>query len=184
MHSTSRGAGRSLLVAVLATGVLMCAATSVITQTAAAAARAHGRPGHTAQARHPHHLSLHAHSQLLAAEVVHAALRQRGVPYRYGGESPASGFDCSGLVAWSFARIGVELPHSSYLLAGVGRPVRLRALMPGDVLVFHGRGHVGIYIGHHRFVHAPHSGTTVTVDSLNGSYGAGLELARRLIARG
>ena len=184
MHSPSRGAGRPLLVALLATGVLLCAASSVITQTAAAAARAHGRPATTMRPRprHPHHLGLRAHSQLLAREVVHAALQQRGVPYHYGGGSPASGFDCSGLVAWSFGRIGVELPHSSYLLASVGRPVRLGALLPGDVLVFHGRGHVGIYIGRGRFVHAPHSGTTVSVDSLDGSYGpGGLELARRLI---
>jgi cell wall-associated NlpC family hydrolase len=184
MHSPSRGAGRPLFFAVLATGLLLCAASSVITQTAAAAARAHGRPARTAEPRHPHHLSLQARSRLLAEEVVHAALGQRGVPYRYGGESPASGFDCSGLVAWSFGTIGVELPHSSYQLAGAGRAVRLRSLLPGDVLVFHGRGHVGIYIGDHRFVHAPHSGTTVTVDSLRGPYGAGLELARRLIPRG
>src|SRR5262245_4844238 len=167
MHSTSRGAGRSLLVAILATGVLMCAASSVSTQSAAAAARAHSRPAGAAQPRHPHHLTLEARSRLLAAEVVHTALQQRGVPYHFGGGSPASGFDCSGLLAWSFAKIGVYLPHSSYLLAGVGHPVRLGALLPGDVLVFHDRGHVGIYIGHHRFVHAPHSGTTVTVDSLN-----------------
>jgi cell wall-associated NlpC family hydrolase len=52
------------------------------------------------------------------------------------------------------------------------------------VLVFDGHGHVGIYIGHHRFVHAPHSGTTVTVDSLGGSYGGALELARRLLPTG
>ena len=172
MQFTSRGAGRSLLVALLVTGVLLCAALSVITQNAAAAART---------PRHPHHLSLNAHRRLLAREVVHAALAQRGVPYRYGGGSPAAGFDCSGLVAWAFGRIGIQLPHSSYLLASAGRPVPLGALQPGDVLVFDGHGHVGIYIGHHRFVHAPHSGTTVTVDSLGGSYGGGLELARRLL---
>src|SRR5262249_31826643 len=169
MHSTSRGAGRSLLVALLATGLLICAALSVITQTAAAAARAHGRHSRQSRAvkprphllpRHPHHLSLRARSRLLAAEVVRAALRRGGVPYRSGGGPPGCGVDCSGLVAWSFARIGVELPHSSYLLARVGRPVRLTALLPGDVLIFDGRGHVGIYVGHHRFVHAPHSGTT------------------------
>ena len=184
MQSTSRGAGRLLLVALLAIGVLVCAASSVITQTAAAAARAHGRlprPVRPPTPRHPHHLSLQAHARALAQEVVHAALRQRGVPYHYGGGSPASGFDCSGLVAWSFAQIGVDLPHSSYLLATAGRPVRRGALRPGDVLVFDGRGHVGIYIGRDRFVHAPHSGTTVEVDSLDSSYGAGLERARRLI---
>jgi cell wall-associated NlpC family hydrolase len=187
MQLTSRGAGRSLLVALLATGVLICAALSVITQTAAAAARAHGpvvRKTRVRLPRHPHHLSLQDRSRLLAGEVVRAALSQRGVPYRYGGESPGAGFDCSGLVAWAFGRVGVELPHSSYLLASSGRSVPLGALVPGDVLVFRGRGHVGIYIGHRRFVHAPHSGTTVTVDTLGGSYGGGLELARRLFPRG
>jgi cell wall-associated NlpC family hydrolase len=184
MLSMSRGAGRLLLVALLAIGVLICAASSAITQTAAAAARVPVRLPRTVwprPPRHPHHLSLRAHARLLSREVVRAALRQRGVAYHYGGGSPASGFDCSGLVAWSFSQIGVELPHSSYLLAAEGRPVRLGALLPGDILVFDGRGHVGIYIGHGRFVHAPHSGTTVTVDSLDSANGAGLELARRLI---
>jgi cell wall-associated NlpC family hydrolase len=184
MQSMSRGAGRLLLVALLAIGVLICAASSAITQTAAAAARAHVRLPRMVwprPPRHPNHLSLQARARLLSREVVRAALRQRGVPYHYGGGSPASGFDCSGLVAWSFAQIGMQLPHSSYLLAEAGRSVRLGALQPGDILVFDQRGHVGIYIGDHRFVHAPHSGTTVTVDSLNSSYGAGLELARRLI---
>jgi cell wall-associated NlpC family hydrolase len=117
----------------------------------------------------------------LTSRVVHAALDQLGVPYVYGGASPGYGFDCSGLVAWSFARVGVRLPHSSYLLARLGRGVSPRSLLPGDVLVFHGAGHVGIYIGHGRFVHAPHSGTRVRVTPLAGAYRNELDTARRVI---
>jgi len=100
----------------------------------------------------------------------------------YGGESPGYGFDCSGLVAWSFARIGLRLPHSSYLLAQLGQSVAPSALRPGDVLVFHGASHVGIYIGHGKFVHAPHTGTRVRITPLAGAYRAELDTARRVVA--
>jgi cell wall-associated NlpC family hydrolase len=184
MHFTSRGAGRAL-VARLATAVLFCAASSVTAEHAAAAAPAHGhrRPvvgPPTPRHGHTRHLA-QLHARLLAGQVVRAALRERGVAYRYGGSSPASGFDCSGLVYWSYEQIGVLVPHSSYLLASFGTAVPLRHLRPGDVLVFHGEGHVGIYIGRGRFVHAPHSGTRVRVEPLSARYD--LERARRVIPR-
>ncbi len=184
MHSMSRGAGRPLLVALLATGVLICAAPSVTARAAAIApAHAHRRPVvEPPTPRHGHTRYLaQVHARLLAQSVVRAALRERGVPYRYGGSSPASGFDCSGLVYWSYAQAGVWVPHSSYELASFGAPVSPARLRPGDVLVFHGEGHVGIYVGHGRFVHAPHSGTRVRVEPLSSRYD--LERARRLIPR-
>ena len=67
-----------------------------------------------------------------------------GIPYRWGGESPASGFDCSGLVRWTYGRLGIELPHSSYALYGEGRRVAKARLEPGDLLFFEGLGHVGL----------------------------------------
>jgi cell wall-associated NlpC family hydrolase len=110
------------------------------------------------------------------------ALKEVGVPYRWGGSSPAGGFDCSGLVYWSYARLGIELPHSSYALYDLGRRVARSRMKPGDLLFFSGLGHVGIYIGRGRMVHAPHSGTRVQVVKLGrSSYGARLVGVRRVI---
>ena len=106
-----------------------------------------------------------------------------GVPYRWGGESPASGFDCSGLVRWAYGRIGIELPHSSYALYGEGRRVSAANMEPGDVLFFEGLGHVGLYLGRGRMVHAPQSGRDVEVVRLGGEgYGGRLIGARRVVA--
>ena len=98
-----------------------------------------------------------------------------------GGTSPNSGFDCSGLVYWAYGRLGIALPHSSYALAGKGRPVRSSRLRPGDLLFFYGFGHVGLYVGHGRMVHAPHAGERVQVVRLAASgYGSAIDAARRL----
>ncbi|HET8652259.1 MAG TPA: C40 family peptidase [Gaiellaceae bacterium] len=111
------------------------------------------------------------------------ALEAIGIPYRWGGSSPSSGFDCSGLVLWAYSRNGVAVPHSSYALYGLGRPVRRSALKAGDVLFFSGLGHVGMYVGRGRMVHAPQSGRTVEVVALNRSnYGLRLVGARRLVS--
>jgi cell wall-associated NlpC family hydrolase len=104
-----------------------------------------------------------------------------GVPYRWGGESP-SGFDCSGLVRWTYLQVGVELPHNSYALYGWGRRVPRSDMEPGDVLFFEGLGHVGLYVGGGRMVHAPYSGRDVEVVPLADWYGSRLVGARRLVA--
>ena len=109
------------------------------------------------------------------------ALQAVGVPYRWGGASPASGFDCSGLVYWAYGKLGVELPHSSYALYDLGRHVRTSRLKAGDLLFFYGLGHVGLYIGRGRMVHAPSSGRLVEIVKLRGSnYGSRLVGARRI----
>jgi peptidoglycan DL-endopeptidase CwlO len=108
------------------------------------------------------------------------AVREVGVPYRWGGASP-TGFDCSGLVYWTYGRLGIELPHSSYALYTRGRRVARSRMKAGDLLFFSGLGHVGIYIGRGRMVHAPHAGTRVQVVSLGrSSYGARLVGVRRV----
>jgi cell wall-associated NlpC family hydrolase len=108
------------------------------------------------------------------------ARRQIGVPYRYGGTSPRSGFDCSGLVRYVYAHFGIRLPHSSYAQFGLGRRVSRGHLRPGDLVFFSGVGHVGIYVGRGRFIHAPHSGTRVQVSRLSdhGSYDGARRIAR------
>ena len=112
------------------------------------------------------------------------ALKAVGVPYRWGGASPSAGFDCSGLVYWAYGRLGIQLPHSSYALYDQGRRVARSRMRAGDLLFFSGLGHVGIYIGRGRMVHAPHSGSRVQVVSLGGSsYGLRLVGVRRVPAR-
>jgi cell wall-associated NlpC family hydrolase len=119
----------------------------------------------------------------LGERVAKVALSAVGVPYRWGGASLASGFDCSGLVYWAYHRLGIDVPHSSFALFGVGRAVRPSRMRPGDVLFFSGLGHVGLYIGRGRMVHAPHSGTDVEVVTLGRSnYGSRLVGARRIAA--
>jgi cell wall-associated NlpC family hydrolase len=102
-----------------------------------------------------------------------------GVQYRWGGESPRTGFDCSGLVRFVYRHFGVNLPHYSYAQWRYGRYVPRTGLKPGDVVFFGGLGHVGVYVGGGRFVHAPHAGAQVSVSPLwahGGYYGA-----RRLV---
>lgn len=109
------------------------------------------------------------------------AVKAVGVPYRWGGESPETGFDCSGLVRWAYGRIGVELPHNSYALYGIGRSVPRGRMEPGDVLFFEGLGHVGLYLGRGRMVHAPQTGREVEVVRLGATnYGSRLIGARRV----
>ena len=109
------------------------------------------------------------------------ALSAVGIPYRWGGASRVGGFDCSGLVYWTYHRLGIEVPHSSYALFDVGRAVRRSRMRPGDVLFFSGLGHVGLYIGRGRMVHAPHAGRDVEIVALGRShYGSRLVGARRI----
>jgi peptidoglycan DL-endopeptidase CwlO len=114
----------------------------------------------------------------VAERAVRLALTQLGVPYVYGGASPG-GFDCSGLVMWVYGRLGVPLPHNAAALYASGRPVSLSHLRPGDLVFFHGLGHVGIYIGHGRMIHAPQTGERVEIEALGERSGA-VEGARRV----
>jgi len=96
-----------------------------------------------------------------------------GKPYRYGGNTP-QGFDCSGLVHFSFKNAGMNVPRSTETQRGKSRKVSGTSLTRGDLLFFNQEGkyssHVGIYLGGQRFVHAPSSGKRVRVDSLTDSY--------------
>ena len=112
--------------------------------------------------------------------VVDYAKRFRGVRYVYGGSNPRSGFDCSGFVRYVYAHFGVPLAHSTYAQFDLGRRVSRSSLRPGDLVFFDGEGHVGIYIGNGRFIHAPHSGTRVRIETLAGWYSSRFTGARRL----
>jgi murein DD-endopeptidase len=101
------------------------------------------------------------------------AMKMVGKPYRYGGSSPA-GFDCSGLVQYSYKQAGVALPRSTDDLLRTSTPLRGMHLRRGDLLFFDQEGkkksHVGIYLGEGRFVHAPSSGKAVRTDRLDSPY--------------
>ncbi len=126
----------------------------------------------------PAHFVLPPKPPTLAARAVSLARAELGVPYRYGGASP-SGFDCSGLVMWVYGRLGIALPHNAAALFAVGRPVSTQHLRPGDLVFFHGLGHVGIYIGEGRMIHAPQTGERVEIEAL-GERSGDLEGARRI----
>lgn len=110
-----------------------------------------------------------------ANAVLMRAIGLVGTPYRYGGNTPESGFDCSGLVNYVFRdMLDLSLPRTSRELAKLQGPkIAPERLAAGD-LVFFGSGgevsHVGIYVGEGRFVHAPSTGGTVRLDHLDGAY--------------
>ena len=112
-----------------------------------------------------------------AARVLATAEQYLGTRYRYGGESPAEGFDCSGFVQYVFGLNGVELPRTSYLQAGAGRaaPREIAALRPGDLLFFSSGGrrvdHVAIYAGDGRVIHATSGAGSVRYDDLDSGRG-------------
>ena len=103
------------------------------------------------------------------------ALGLVGTPYRWGGNTPESGFDCSGLIGYVYkSRAGRAPPRTVAQLAGFGQSVSQRQLRTGDLVIF-GKDpawHAGIYVGEGRFVHAPSTGGTVRLDRLDNRYWA------------
>ena len=113
---------------------------------------------------------------LRSNDVLMRAIGLVGTPYRYGGNSPEGGFDCSGLVGFVFRdAAGLSLPRSTRELIDLRAPTIPRdALQPGDLVYFNPSGgrvsHIGIYVGEGRFVHAPSRGGTVRLDALGSEY--------------
>jgi cell wall-associated NlpC family hydrolase len=103
-----------------------------------------------------------------ASQVVAIAMQYLGIPYVWGGASPSQGFDCSGLVSYVYAQIGIYLPHHAASAYSYGVPVSYGELQPGDLVFFSGLGHMGMYIGGGQFIHAPHTGDVVKISSLAG----------------
>jgi cell wall-associated NlpC family hydrolase len=101
------------------------------------------------------------------------AIRMVGVPYRYGGADPKDGFDCSGLVYYTYTMNGYAVPRTAQDLFKAARKISLADAVQGDLVFFQDQAklsHVGIYLGEGMFVHAPSSGDTVTVASLETPY--------------
>jgi len=112
--------------------------------------------------------------------VVGIAMQYLGIPYLYGGSTPATGFDCSGFIMYVYAQVGVSLPHNAAAQYGYGTPVDRSQLQPGDLVFFNGLGHNGIYIGGGQFIHSPHTGDVVKINSISGWYSSTWVGARRL----
>lgn len=116
-----------------------------------------------------------------------AAVGLVGVPYRYGGNTPKGGFDCSGLIAYVYNNsVGIKLPRTIREMSRTGQSIQNQAPAPGDLVFFNTTGesysHAGIYVGQGRFVHAPSKGGTVRLDRMSSPYWAARYTeARRIV---
>ena len=128
------------------------------------------------------HLRAKREAPTLGERMVDYARHFVGVPYSWGGTSPRTGFDCSGFVRFVYAHFGISLAHSSFADRWLGKHVGRWSMRPGDLVFFDGGGHVGIYIGHGRFIHAPHTGTVVRIETMSGWYSSRFDGARRVAA--
>ena len=127
-----------------------------------------------ASAPQPRPVQLPEPGSSLPERAAHYAAQLVGRPYRYGGASPSTGFDCSGLVQWSYAQAGRKLPRSTDDQRVAAQRIRMSELRKGDLIFFDQEGkknsHVGIYVGGGEFVHAPSSGKRVRRDRLDAPY--------------
>jgi len=110
-----------------------------------------------------------------ASELVVQAMSMIGTHYRYGGNTPESGLDCSGLVRYVFKEAwGAQLPRTSVEISKVGTRVEPEELQPGDLVFYNtlrrGFSHVGIYLGDNKFIHAPSTGKQVRIESMGLAY--------------
>jgi len=128
------------------------------------------------------HLRAKREAPTLGERMVEYARHFVGTRYSWGGGSPRTGFDCSGFVRFVYGHFGISLDHSSFSDFWRGRSVGRWAMKPGDLVFFDDTGHVGIYVGHGRFIHAPHTGTVVRIQTMAGWYSSRFDGARRLVA--
>lgn len=146
-----------ILIAVGLAGLSACSSQPTVSESNTTRSAAAVRPAHTID---------------IGARAAAVAKEQVGAPYRYGGSAP-SGFDCSGLVYYSYSQLGKTVPRTTgQLWAGVV-PVQRNDMRAGDVLFFTMSGkmsHVGIYLGDDRFVHAPSTGKSVSIQTLKSEF--------------
>jgi cell wall-associated NlpC family hydrolase len=141
-------------------------------------AAAQPETGLSAVSRHPSDSATGHAAQVrkLAGKVVAYARRQLGVPYSWGGTSPGTGFDCSGLVYASYRSIGRTIPRSSWEQLRAGRPVRFARLQPGDLVFTEGGGHVVLVVSRRVGITAPQTGERVhyvALAQLRGQFAGG-----------
>jgi cell wall-associated NlpC family hydrolase len=147
---------------------------ATLCDTSVAAPSAQAQPSLAAQARQSA-TSAAAKVWQGAQDVALFALGMIGVDYRFGGETPERGLDCSGLIRYVFQEVtGVTLPRTSREMSRLGDKIALPDLAPGDLVFFNTRrfafSHVGLYLGDNRFIHAPSTGGEVEVATLSQDY--------------
>lgn len=103
-----------------------------------------------------------------------------GMRYLWGGSSPRTGFDCSGLTMFVYGQLGIRLPHNAAAQYSYGRSVSRSALKPGDLIFFRGLGHVGMYVGGGKFIHSPRTGERIRIEALSGHWAGRYYGARRV----
>ena len=137
------------------------------------AAIAVGLTGCSSSPRTPDtHSGIRVPADPVRAQVVFTAMQMVGVPYQWGGSTPA-GFDCSGLVQYAYSNAGMRLPRTAAAQLDASAPLTLENAQAGDLLFFRDGGrtsHVAIYLGQGRFVHAPSTGGQVSLDSFGNAY--------------
>ncbi len=126
-------------------------------------------------------------SQDEAGDLIMNAMSLIGLSYRFGGNSPTQGLDCSGFMQYIFKRsMGITLPRTSAEMATVGQQVDRAKLKPGDMVFFGAGGrvsHVGMYIGNDRFIHAPRTGRNIEISSMTTPYWTGRYITARRVDR-
>ena len=132
-------------------------------------------PARTPQAQEYNNNDSLAYNKERADDLLMSAMALLGVSYRWGGTKPATGLDCSGFIQYVFRQAwNVNLPRTSSEMAKVGIPVNKSDLQPGDLVFFsrYGRrvGHVGLYIGDGKFIHAPSTGKKIQIANLDNVY--------------
>ena len=118
---------------------------------------------------------LEAVKNSISGEVLSQAMSLKGIKYKYGGNSPQPGFDCSGFVNYVFNKAAnVKMPRTTRGLSRIGKTVKKQELLPGDLVFFNTRrrpfSHVGIYLGEGEFIHAPSTGSKVSVENMVTGY--------------
>lgn len=120
-------------------------------------------------------VSRHQSPEITKHSLIKIAHTLLGTPYHYGGDSPESGFDCSGFIQYTFEQEGINLPRTSREQYKSAFPISRRELKPGDLVFFRARhehyvSHVGLYIGKGKFIHAPSRSKQVSINSLDQKY--------------
>lgn len=122
-------------------------------------------------------------------DMILQAVSLMGIAYRFGGNTPVSGFDCSGFIRYIFQRsAGIDLPRTAAEQAQLGRPIEREELKPGDILFFNTRGfkysHNALYLGNGRFIHAPRTGKNIEIGHLSSEYWSGRFNGGRRLSKG
>ncbi len=122
----------------------------------------------------PGKISPKAYSYTQQQQIIAIAKAQLGKPYRYGGKSPRTGFDCSGLINFSYKKAGLKIPRTTIQLYREAYPIKRSQLKKGDLVFFKINkrkiSHVGLYLGNNKFIHAPSSGKRVKIANMNDKY--------------